>query len=133
MAVRHVSRTHRVSLPWLYDVMQSDGNTSIKYANTKQQCAGIFKNGFTNAEMRKVLVPIIAVFDMNRQTSAKLGVHSPCIAMSKTGARVAMEIQKITDAESVRNHMCCHNMLSVSAICSCSLGMSTMITFHRHS
>ena len=43
--MRHVSRTHRVDLDRLYDRMNLDPMTQIKYVNTTQQLADILTKG----------------------------------------------------------------------------------------
>ena len=37
--MRHVSRTHRVALDWLFDRIHLDTKTQIKYIDTKNQLA----------------------------------------------------------------------------------------------
>ena len=39
--MRHVSRTHRVALDWLFDRINLDSKTQIKYIDTKNQLADI--------------------------------------------------------------------------------------------
>ena len=39
--MRHVSRTHRVALAWLFDRMNLDSKIQIKYIDTKNQLADI--------------------------------------------------------------------------------------------
>ena len=41
-AMRHVSRTHRVALDWLFDRINLDPKIQIKYIDTKNQLADIF-------------------------------------------------------------------------------------------
>ena len=41
--MRHVSRTHRVALDWLFDRINLDPEIQIKYINTKNQLADILK------------------------------------------------------------------------------------------
>ena len=43
--MRHVSRTHRVALVWLFDRINLDPKIQIKYIDTKNQLADIFKQG----------------------------------------------------------------------------------------
>ena len=43
--MRHVSRTHRVNLDWLFFYISCDPNTTIKYVNTKNQIADILTKG----------------------------------------------------------------------------------------
>ena len=43
--MRHVSRTHRVALDWLFDRINLDPKIQIKYINTKNQLADILTKG----------------------------------------------------------------------------------------
>ena len=55
-AMRHVSRTHRVALHWLFDPMNLDPKIQIKYIDTKNQLADIVTKGnFTRAEWNHML------------------------------------------------------------------------------
>ena len=40
--MRHVSRTHRIALDWLFDRINLDPQIQIKYIDTKNQLADIF-------------------------------------------------------------------------------------------
>ena len=49
--MRHVSRTHRVALDWLFDQINLDPKIQIKYIDTKNQLADILTRGnFTRDE-----------------------------------------------------------------------------------
>ena len=49
--VRHVSRTHRVALDWLFDRINLDTKIQIRYIDTKHQLADILiKGNFTRDE-----------------------------------------------------------------------------------
>ena len=49
--MRHVSRTHRVALYWLFDRINLDSKIQIKYIDTKNQLADILTKGnFTRDE-----------------------------------------------------------------------------------
>ena len=49
--MRHVSRTHRVALDWLFDRINLDTKIQIKYIDTKNQLADILTKGnFTRDE-----------------------------------------------------------------------------------
>ena len=49
--MRHVSRTHRVALDWLFDSINLDPKFQIKYNDTKNQLADILTKGnFTRDE-----------------------------------------------------------------------------------
>ena len=53
---RHVSRTHRVALDWLFDRINLDSKIQIKYIDTKNQLADILTKGnFTRDEWNHLL------------------------------------------------------------------------------
>ena len=54
--MRHVTRTHRVALDWLFDRISLDSKIEIKYIDTKNQLADILTKGhFTRDEWKKLL------------------------------------------------------------------------------
>ena len=54
--MRHVSRTHRVALDWLFDRINLDPKIQIKYIDTKNQLADILiKGNFTRDEWNHLL------------------------------------------------------------------------------
>ena len=54
--MRHVSRTHRVALDWLFDRINLDPKIQIKYIDTKNQHADIITKGnFTRDEWNHLL------------------------------------------------------------------------------
>ena len=54
--MRHVSRTHRVALDWLFDRINLDPIFQIKYIDTKNQLADILTKGnFTRDEWNHLL------------------------------------------------------------------------------
>ena len=54
--MRHVSRTHRVALDWLFDRINFDPKIQIKYIDTKNQLADILTKGnFTRDEWNYLL------------------------------------------------------------------------------
>ena len=54
--MRHVSRTHRVALDWLFDRINLDPKIQIKYIDTKNQIADILTKGnFTRDEWNCLL------------------------------------------------------------------------------
>ena len=54
--MRHVSRTHRVALDWLFDRLNLDSKIQVKYNDTKHQLADILTNGnFTRDEWNHLL------------------------------------------------------------------------------
>ena len=54
--MRHVSRTHRVALDWLFDRVDLDPKIQMKYIDTKNQLADILTKGnFTRDEWNHLL------------------------------------------------------------------------------
>ena len=54
--MRHVSRTHRVALDWLFDRINLDPKIQIKYIDTKNHLADILTKGnFTRDEWNHLL------------------------------------------------------------------------------
>ena len=54
--MRHVSRTHRVALNWLFDLINLDPKIQINYKDTKNQLADILTKGnFTRDEWNHLL------------------------------------------------------------------------------
>ena len=54
--MRHVSRTHRVALDWLFDRINLDPKIHIKYIDTKNQLAdNLSKGNFTRDEWNHLL------------------------------------------------------------------------------
>ena len=69
--MRHVSRTHRVALDWLFDRINLDPKIQIKYIDTKNQLADILTKGnFTRDEWNHLLT----LFNISHFSS------TPCIA-----------------------------------------------------
>ena len=48
--MRHVARTHRVDLDWLWERIRDDPGVFIKYVGTKEQIADMFTKGSFTAE-----------------------------------------------------------------------------------
>ena len=64
--MRHVSRTHRVALDWLFDRINLDPKIQIKYIDTKNQLADILtKVNFTRDEWNHLLT----LFDISHFSS----------------------------------------------------------------
>ena len=65
--MRHVSRTHRVALDWLFDRINLDPKIQIKYIDTKKQLADMLTKGnFTRDEWNHLL----CLFIINNFSSA---------------------------------------------------------------
>ena len=48
--LRHVPRTHRIDLDWLFYILREDPGLKIKYISTKDQVADIFTKGLFTAQ-----------------------------------------------------------------------------------
>ena len=65
--MRHVSRTHRVALDWLFDRINLDPKIQVKYIDTKNQLADILTKGnFTRDEWNHLLT----LFNISHFSSA---------------------------------------------------------------
>ena len=71
--MRHVSRTHRVAVDWLFDRINLDPKIQIKYIDTKNQLADILTKGnFTRDEWNHLLSLFnISYFSSTACTAAK--------------------------------------------------------------
>jgi hypothetical protein len=54
-ALRHVSRTHRIDLDWLYERLREDPAIQLRYVGTKTQIADILTKGQFTSQQWKVL------------------------------------------------------------------------------
>ena len=59
--MRHVARTHRVDLDWLFERLIKDPNITMRYINTKQQLADIFTKGFFTESIWRQLLSLILI------------------------------------------------------------------------
>ena len=88
--MRHVSRTHRVALDWLFDRINLDPKIQIKYIDTKNQLADILTKGnFTRDEWNHLL----SLFNISHFSS------------TVCSAAMAKRIQQESGEERV-NHSC---------------------------
>ena len=60
--LRHVGRTHRVDLDWLFDRIRLDPGVFIKFVGTKEQLADILTKGSFTAEAWTTLIHLILLF-----------------------------------------------------------------------
>ena len=63
--MRHVSRTHRVDLDWLFERISKDPVIFIKYVPTKEQIADILTNGSFTAEAWSLLCKLCVILPSN--------------------------------------------------------------------
>ena len=84
---RHVSRTHRVALGWLFDRVNLDPKIQIKYVDTKNQLADmVIKGNFTRDDRNHFL----RLFNIMNFSMFSCG-HSPSIKKPNTMSKRAQE------------------------------------------
>ena len=59
--MRHVARTHRVDLDWLFERLIKDPAIKMRYVNTKQQIADMFTKGSFTEMVWKTLLNLIQI------------------------------------------------------------------------
>jgi hypothetical protein len=64
--MRHVSRTHRVDLDWLFERISFDDAITMTWVNTKQQAADIFTKGSFSEATWKTLLGLIQLSPMRK-------------------------------------------------------------------
>ena len=85
--MRHVSRTHRVAIDWLFDRINLDPKIQIKYIDTKNQLADIFTKGnFTRDEWNHLLT----LFNISHFSS------TACIAAMAKRAQQGSREERVT-------------------------------------
>ena len=86
--MRHVSRTHRVALEWLFDRINLDSVIQIRYIDTKHQFADILTKGnFTRDEWNNLL----HLFTNSHVSSICCAKKSRLISCAKTMAKRMQE------------------------------------------
>ena len=86
--MRHVSRTHRVALDWLFDRINLDSKIPIGHIDTKNQLADILTKGnFTRDEWNNLL----HLFNISHFSSTCCTKNSSLISCTKTMAKRMQE------------------------------------------
>ena len=67
-AMRHVARTHRIDLDWLWERMRTDPGVFIKYVGTKEQIADMFTKGSFSADQWGTLLRLAQIGDVKSLT-----------------------------------------------------------------
>ena len=100
--MRHVSKTHRVALDWLFDRIDLDPKIQIKYIDTKNQLADILTKGnFTRDEWNHLLClfnishfsSINSLEAMSKRTQEDAG-EEKVTAKSKADDELGLTIQR---------------------------------------
>lgn len=96
-----MSRTHRVNLAWLCDVIENGGSVGITCVKRQQQRADIFKNCFTIVDVWDTLLSAIALLHMKQSDCEHAHVS---YIHSKGG--IVMETRQSVDDYSGANPHC---------------------------
>ena len=73
--MRHVARTHRVDLDWLFERIREDPGISIKHLPTKQQLADILTKGSFTAEQWKHLCNLTQIGSPSQEANVNRKVR----------------------------------------------------------
>ena len=85
---RHVSRTHRVALDWVFDMINLGSKIQIRYSDSKHQLADILTKGnFTCDEWNNLL----HLFNISHFSSTCCAKNSSLISCTKTMAKRMQE------------------------------------------
>ena len=66
--LRHVARTHRVDLDWLFERVSKDPGVYIKFVGTKEQLADILTKGSFTGDAWKVLLELCLILPRSSLT-----------------------------------------------------------------
>ena len=114
--MRHVSRTHRVALDWLFDRINLDSKIQIKYIDTKNQLADILTKGnFTRDEWNHLLT----LFNISRFSS------TACIAAMAKRAQQESGEGRVTAKSRPMMKLTARTPSFVSSSASANLGRSS--------
>ena len=69
--LRHVARTHRVDLDWLFERIRKDPGIFVKFVGTKEQCADILTKGSFTAEAWDTLMNLVMILPMSQSLPGK--------------------------------------------------------------
>ena len=70
--MRHVARTHRVDLDWLFERVRSDPGILMRYVNTKYQIGDILTKGSFTAIQWKALLRLAQIGISGKKISPPL-------------------------------------------------------------
>ena len=109
--MRHVSRSHRVSLDWLFDRINLDPKIQIKYVDTKNQLADILAEGSFTREERNHLLRLFNIINNSMFSCSHFSQMNDPQAMSK---RLIQEAKTGEDERVVAKSKPARNLVSVT-------------------
>jgi hypothetical protein len=86
--LRHVARTHRVGLDWLFERINRDRGVFIKFVGTKEQAADFLTKGSFTADAWDKLCKLCQTFpvgNFRNNSRSKLSVANKCNLHSAVG------------------------------------------------
>ena len=96
-SMRHVSRTHRVALDWLFDRVSLVTKIQIKHVGTKNQLANILTKGSFTREEWNHLLRLFNIMNFSMfSCSHVLSINNP-----KTMSKRLMQVEKPGEEERV--------------------------------
>ena len=100
---RHVARTHRVALDWLFDRINLDSKIQIRYIDTKHQLADILTEGnFTRDEWNNFL----HLFNISHFSSTCCAKNSSTTSRPKTMAKRMQEKGRRRKSSKIKTYSC---------------------------
>ena len=73
--LRHVQRTHRVNLDWLFERIRKDKGIALRYINTKWQIADMLTKGQFTAQLWRRLCELASIRPSLAEESPKLQIN----------------------------------------------------------
>ena len=109
--MRHVSRTHRVALDWLFDRINLDPKIQIKYIDTKNQLADILTKGnFTRDEWKHLLTLFNISHFSSTACTAAMAKRAQDIKILETLLQVTIDRGSLRN----RHHQVIHKRIMVN-------------------
>ena len=100
--MRHISRTRRVNFDWIFDRINLDSGTQIKYVNTRKQIADILTKGSFSRERWLQLTQLFNQVTPHLHTCNRLQAFLHLDeSMSKRQARPE-DVRSVTKSRPVR-------------------------------
>ena len=93
--MRHVQRTHRVNLDWLFERMAKDPGIRITYVGTKQQIADILTKGSFTAQQWEALLRLVQIGKSGKNKGINLKDALAVRYISETKRKSKRKLQAI--------------------------------------